>query len=134
MEDIAQEVACLLVRGSQGEGYQPGPWLDQVVLRCALEYEREQLELLPLAAEDLAVEPVESDCFERDRIHAALQRLPLREQNAVCLCDEYCFEAKQAARFLKVSPGHVQLLRHRGRRKMRTWLGVEGTKPRKKSG
>ena len=107
-------------------------WMVGILRRKIVDHLRRQRETTSFAEEQHGFRPVERHEAALDYQAAAravredLDTLPPLEREAVRLCDVDEVERDQAARQLGVTDGHLRVLLHRGRTKLRRSLRSKG--------
>lgn len=131
-DDVTQQVllsvhrAMHTFRGERGFS----PWLNAIMRNAAISWRRGQsrerarrddseVETLP------AAEPAVVDRGRSKQLHRALERLPMKQRQAIVLLKLEGLSIAEAARRAEVSQGAIKLRAHRGYRALRQMMRAE---------
>jgi RNA polymerase sigma factor (sigma-70 family) len=124
-EDVAQETLTrALLRWSTVEGHEQA-WVATVALRMAIDTGRRRKRR---AATEVTDHPAAAEDWERRLdLHAALRRLPKRQQQALACRYLADLPDEETARLLEISSGSVKQHAARGLAALRGTVMAEGT-------
>lgn len=131
-EDVVQEALCLVFRrwrSYRGEA-SFSTWMLQIVLNVDRDRRRRQRKLEPMPDAELISEsppPLDLAVADelRDKVRAAIDRLPDRQREVALLSLGQGLPAREVARVLEISEANVYACLHLARKRIAQSIGVD---------